>query len=134
MELVYFLNKIYVYVVIDSNSCALSIVAGNCLSFVSGSLRTSHPEITIGTPMTSIGSGCQYSARGPKNGASAQNTRAILDAVPTACDRRLVGYRSQVIMYTKSKPEKSTYFITMHVTGDTNSTYMYWPAYMQSSK
>ena len=101
MELVYFLNKIYVYVVIDSNSCALSIVDGNCLSFVSGSLRTSQPDITIGTPMTSIGRGCQYSARGPKNGANAQNTLAILDAVPTACERRLVGYRSHVIMYTK---------------------------------
>ncbi len=47
--------------------------------------------------MMSIGAGRQYSARSPKNGATAQNIREIMEQDPTACDLRLVGYSSIVI-------------------------------------
>ena len=73
---------------------------------VSGSLRTSAAEINIGTPIVNMGNGSQTLAKVPKNGAPRQKILDMVEAEPTAWERKLVGYSSAVNMYAKEKPAK----------------------------
>ena len=81
-------------------------VCGNILFDVSGRYNTSNDDIKIGTPIITIGNGGHILAKGPKNGAHMQNTRDIVEAVPTAWDLKFVGYNSLVMRYTSWKARK----------------------------
>ncbi len=51
----------------------------------------------IGIPTTIMGMGSHILANGPKKGAQVQNIREMVEADPTACARKFVGYNSAVI-------------------------------------
>ena len=53
--------------------------------------------MNTGIPIITIGNGGHIFANGPRNGAHMQKIREIVDAEPTACDRKFVGYNSLVI-------------------------------------
>jgi hypothetical protein len=84
----------------EKSLLAWDIVWGSCLSAVSGSKIAMQPEIIAGRPRTKSGSGCQYFAREPTNGAQSPKAREAMEQVPMAWARRLVGYNSFVYSQT----------------------------------
>ena len=82
---------------VSSISMALLIVCGRSSLYVSGSFITKAAERRSGAPTINMGNGCQYFARGPRNGAQAQKTLETAEQKPTAWVLKLVGYNSAVI-------------------------------------
>ena len=93
-----FLNSWDILLIFTSSTFFTSCtVCGKFLLQVSGSFITNKAEINIGIPIITIGNGDQILAKGPKYGTIRLKTLEIVEAEPTAWERKFVGYNSLVI-------------------------------------